>query len=343
MLVGKRNTTSQNFELYLNRYTGVIVFSNSNSSLNGSTPPIIDQWNHVAVVRHNSQITMYLNGQSIGSSAFDVYFTGDPLAVGISSLGAHPFSGHIDDVRITKGVARYTANFTPPTETHPTTGPSEIVSTDLQLHLDAGDPASYSGTGTTWYDLSGNGYNGTLVDGVDFDNANGGSLVFDASNDYVSLPKIITTTDFTVCQFIRQNSDTTDEGWTFEQYDGGAGRLTIGTQKLNSTQFFRFFIGGVPIYTSTVINSGQIYFITCSRSGSTAKIYINGILDATTSMSSVAISNTTCVIGGSKAENPGKGQYEFIGNIYNTTVYNKALTDAEVLQNFHAAKDRFGL
>ena len=352
MILAKRNSSGDyNYQLYLDRYTGELRFypGGAPSDVVTGVTPQANVWSHVAVARSNGTVTVYLNGNSVGSMVSDTDFNSAPLGIGcvangVSGFGGHGFFGHIDDVRITKGVARYTTNFTPPTQAHPTVGPSEIVSTGLQLHLDAGDTASYPGTGTTWTDLSGNGYNGTLVDGVDFDNANGGSLVFDASNDYVSLPKIITTTDFTVCQFIRQNSDTTDEGWTFEQYDGGAGRLIINTHNLNSTQVFRFFIGGVALYSSTVINSGQTYFITYSRSGSTAKIYINGILDATTtSMPSVAIADTTSAIGGSKAGNPWKGQYEFIGNIYNTTVYNKALTDAEVLQNFHATKDRFGL
>lgn len=51
----------------------------------------------------------------------------------------------------------------------------DIVRSGLVLNLDAAEPASYPGTGTTWYDLSGNGNNGTLVNGPTYNSANGGS------------------------------------------------------------------------------------------------------------------------------------------------------------------------
>ena len=63
-----------------------------------------------------------------------------------------------------------------------------IVTDGLVLNLDAGNPQSYPGSGTTWTDLSGNGNNGTLLNGVGYDSDNGGSLVFDGSNDYVTTP-----------------------------------------------------------------------------------------------------------------------------------------------------------
>ena len=54
-----------------------------------------------------------------------------------------------------------------------------IVSDGLVLCLDAANPRSYPGSGTSWYDLSGNGNNGTLVNGVGYSSDNAGSLVFD--------------------------------------------------------------------------------------------------------------------------------------------------------------------
>ena len=66
--------------------------------------------------------------------------------------------------------------------------PEEIVTDGLVLNLDAGDYASYPRSGTTWYDLSGGGNNGTLTNGPTYDSANKGSIVFDGTNDYVSVP-----------------------------------------------------------------------------------------------------------------------------------------------------------
>ena len=64
-----------------------------------------------------------------------------------------------------------------------------IVTDGLVLCLDAANKRSYPGTGTTWTDRSANGNNGTLTNGPTFDSANGGSIVFDGTNDYVTTTK----------------------------------------------------------------------------------------------------------------------------------------------------------
>ena len=61
-----------------------------------------------------------------------------------------------------------------------------IVQDGLVLNLDASNTLSYPGSGTTWFDLTSNNNDGTLVNGPTFDSANGGSIVFDGINDYVS-------------------------------------------------------------------------------------------------------------------------------------------------------------
>jgi len=66
------------------------------------------------------------------------------------------------------------------------TGPN-ISTSGLVLALDAANTKSYPGSGTTWTDMSGNNNNGTLTNGPTFNSANGGSIVFDGSNDFVTL------------------------------------------------------------------------------------------------------------------------------------------------------------
>jgi hypothetical protein len=61
-----------------------------------------------------------------------------------------------------------------------------IITQNLVLCLDAANPKSYPGSGTTWTDLSGNGNTGTLVNGVGYNSGNLGSLSFDGVNDYVN-------------------------------------------------------------------------------------------------------------------------------------------------------------
>jgi hypothetical protein len=79
-------------------------------------------WTHIAAVRNGNTITLYINGTSAGTvSVTGVTVNNSAFPVFIGSGNTFlPYNGYIDDLRITKGVARYTANFTPPTTEFPT-------------------------------------------------------------------------------------------------------------------------------------------------------------------------------------------------------------------------------
>jgi len=83
-----------------------------------------DQWQHFAVVREGSTLTLYIDGTARGSGSNSTDFDRSrPFRIGNfhgSSSGGYGFQGYIDDFRVTKGLARYTSNFTPPTSTHST-------------------------------------------------------------------------------------------------------------------------------------------------------------------------------------------------------------------------------
>ena len=64
-------------------------------------------------------------------------------------------------------------------------GPPKIITTNLTSYLDAANPSSYPGSGTTWTDLSGNNNNFILTNGPTYDNRNGGSISFDGTDDYL--------------------------------------------------------------------------------------------------------------------------------------------------------------
>lgn len=82
-------------------------------------------WAHLAIVRSGTTITAYANGVSLGSlTSASNPVTTDPLIVGAAFSIANYMTGYIDDLRITKGYARYTTTFTPPTEAFPNIGPN---------------------------------------------------------------------------------------------------------------------------------------------------------------------------------------------------------------------------
>ena len=91
-------------------------------TINASTNPSTNTWNHIAFVRNGSTATLYLNGTSVGSASISgsLMTNSTPVVIGAEASDANNcFNGYIDDVRITKGYARYTSNFTPPTAAFP--------------------------------------------------------------------------------------------------------------------------------------------------------------------------------------------------------------------------------
>ena len=223
-----------------------------------------------------------------------------------------------------------------------------IVTSGLVLHLDAGNTASYPGTGITWTDLSGNGNNGTLVnmDGANFNSSNGGSLVFNGSDEYVELGNILNigTGQFTLEYFGRATASTNNYtkiaskgayangGWTVLHGKTPSGTYVIG---------FTFGSGGTDTFltVSDPVLINTTYQVAVTRDASNIiRTYLNGSFKfSLTSTFNFTTNTYNYNIGRS-----GFGEY-FTGNVYNWRHYNRALTAAEVTQNFNALRGRYGL
>jgi len=103
---------------YINGTTPTLFYNNTGVA----TGPVIslNTWNHLALTRVNTQFRFYTNG--VGGNAAtlaDSLTASGPIGIGRSSAGTQLFSGYMNDVRVTKGVARYTSNFSVPTEAFP--------------------------------------------------------------------------------------------------------------------------------------------------------------------------------------------------------------------------------
>ena len=212
-------------------------------------------------------------------------------------------------------------------------GPS--VASAPVLYLDAGNAKSYPGSGTTWTDLSGNSNTGTLVNGPTYSSANGGSIVFDGSNDYVGLTAglLSGTGDFTASQWIQQNSGG-NSGTTFANYLAG-----------NLQMFFGSSFVGLYLANSTAYANAAIHFttnwtmFTCLRSGTVTQVYKNETLIQTgSSLSTIGGTGAAFRMG---TNTSGGEQYN--GKIGTTNVFSRALSAAEVQQNFNALRGRYGL
>lgn len=123
------NAASTNPHLYYLNNTGIRYYTNSADRIIGaSLAP--NTWYHIALCKSSGSTKLFINGTQTGSTYTDTnnYGSSAPLGIGTywssnSPVVSSTLNGYVDDLRITKGYARYTANFTPPTAAFPNTGP----------------------------------------------------------------------------------------------------------------------------------------------------------------------------------------------------------------------------
>jgi len=99
-------------------------YANDSSNASSTITFTNGTWNHFALVRNGTTTTIYYNGVSVGSISDSRNYTGTNLVIGGYYSTTYVWNGYIDDFRITKGYARYTANFTPPTAAFQNIGPN---------------------------------------------------------------------------------------------------------------------------------------------------------------------------------------------------------------------------
>jgi len=99
----------------------VYIGTNASPLLDSTISPTANTWQHVAVVRNAGTLTIYMDGQARGSANWSTANAGDlsTASVGAAFGNNRFFNGYLDDVRVTRGLARYTANFTPPVAAFP--------------------------------------------------------------------------------------------------------------------------------------------------------------------------------------------------------------------------------
>jgi hypothetical protein len=213
-----------------------------------------------------------------------------------------------------------------------------IVTNGLVLDLDAAKVASYPGTGTAWNDISGNNNNGTLTNGPTFSGiGKQASIVFDGVDDYVSTPvarNATTNEDYTISAVFKITSFTSSDMRFLGAINGSTSQLTVGWD--NTT--LRLWLQDSWNDTSFTSSTNTVYNLAMVHGGTTTDVYVNGIFNST-------ITNKTSYFNNLGLGNNfilTYGTY-FNGNIYTTQVYNRALSVAEVLQNFNALRGRYGI
>ena len=233
-----------------------------------------------------------------------------------------------------------------------TTGDGSVTITCLSnsglvLHLDAGNPASYSGSGTTWNDLSGNGSNVTLTS-TTFNSANGGSIVFNGTSSYANFNANIGTTNLiTVEMWVKTNSLNSPTGamyFGFNSYNAWTYNGNIGYNTANADQY------GFP--SSRVNYLGiegawkHLVFVMYSSAPTNNKIYVNGESQTMSQMTGTfSAANASFNAGVGKISGwvyTGQALSWLINmNLASFKVYNRELTQQEITNNYNTSSTRF--
>ena len=262
-----------------------------------------EDWHHYAYVRSNGVITGYLDGKAMGSFASTVNYSQTAASIGCLDGSSEYFDGHMQDLRIYVGAAKYTTDFIP-ASVHPSIVRESPVGAALDSDTDA--PT----TGSVTFDGSTSGYLYTNSSSADF---------------------TIGTGDFTIEFWVYYQRDT----WSSEkgciQFSSTSGGLTTGyssnlTILTQSGELLRVNMDNTNVVDTQVLSDQRWYHIAVTRASGTVKMFVDGVL-RDTDTSNANITSTYVSIGG--YYNTSYCMEGYISNfrfVKGTAVYTSAFT-----------------
>ena len=216
-----------------------------------------------------------------------------------------------------------------------------LVTNGLSMWLDAGNPASYPGSGTTWADLSGNGADQTLVGAPTYTSGTPSYFSFDGFTQYStgSTPYVLPPNTYTKMVWFQitlgadNNLVSSSAGGHFMFFSATP---TLWAGNSNNPPY----AGGGAFGSTTSFNSATWYCATVVFSDPQIYLYVNGVQDAF---------DPTYSSGGHGGDGSvNLGCFAPGGNLLNGSIaevycYGRALSATEVLQNYNATKAKYGL
>jgi hypothetical protein len=226
-----------------------------------------------------------------------------------------------------------------------------IVTDGLVAHYDAANTKSYPGSGTTWKDISGKGNDGTLLSGAAFDSSNNGVINLDGTNDRVDInysPTLAFSNGIISCE-IWVYLDALGNGFPLicKRGNGATNNDRPYVFGIHGDGYCRWILtdngSGITVCdTAVLFEAGRWYHILATHDNSNSKIYLNGVEVKSVSSSINALETTNNNIKtriGFRHTNTGSIYGN--GRVAMARIYSKALTAAEVLQNYQALKERY--
>jgi hypothetical protein len=305
---------------------------------NSTTTLSADTWYHVAYTRDsNDRLDFWLDGTSIHNFTNSATFTSTADGIYVGNSFTTAFTGYLDEFRITKGTALWTSAFTPPTRRNLSAPVVDRSGNDNGGNFATTDPTDVV----------------TYRDGQVIETIANAYWNFDGTDDSISLggttvaasDRPLNAYPFTFTAWV-----TSDNGWVSPSGMNELLNMNIAGQRvsLGSTVYSGWptgpaiMYGGTSHWTCPSSAFGNptgwthIAFVIYGSNNSNHKIYINGV--------SQALTDNGLAHGGTAGWTLGSNSVSaehWVGNIANAQLYNKTLTEAEVIENFNQQSSRF--
>jgi hypothetical protein len=216
-----------------------------------------------------------------------------------------------------------------------------IVKDGLVFYVDAANGLSYSGSGTTLSDLIGND-NGTLTNGPVFSSDNGGKFIFDGTDDYIRFSTLNPeqNSSLSYSLWVRPTSTSSDGTLLGNWATSYMTYFDVGGAVANFRSLIRLSNGGLAATDVNTANAtlNAWNYVTTTLDSTDMRLYVNGVLNQTSSSGAGAATGGN---GSGIGAEDALGARYFTGDIATCEVYNRAITAAEVVQNYNALKQRF--
>ena len=279
-------------------------FVRMTSDITYASPPGTNQWVHFAVTRSGTTVRLFFNGTSVTSGTQSTNITNTTPYIGfLNGFGSYIMNGYISNLRVLKGTALYTANFTPPSS--PLTAIANTSLLTLQSSIGENNSRFVDSSGiNNLITRNGNVTQGTFSPY----SLAGWSNYFDGTGDYLSWPGTTMAGDFTVECWVYKNA-VGSSGYTV--VFGGAGNQQFSIDNTTAGSI-SMVIGGVGVIgaSGTAVTPNVWHHLAWVRQGSTCRVYVNGVQRGTGTSSASA---TISLIG--QYDQGGYGLNGYISNI----------------------------
>jgi len=335
---------------------GSLTASNGASVPTGNITPVGNNWYQCAMSTNLGNATATAIGMeiSVANSSSNNTYTGDGTS-GLYIWGAQTQQAAAATVYVATGPTA-NVNLNNFSRRDVSTGVLQVknifdeftgapvVDSSLVLWLDAGQTSSYPGTGTTWTDLSGSGFNGTLTSGPTYNASNGGSIAFNGSTNYVENGVISLTsgTAITVAVWVNCGSSQMQYADILDYNHSPTGGFVIQQDSNTLNAFYFAYYNGsgfdvTPTITVPTNTWCQLVFV---KSGTSTIGYLN-------SVNTVSYTGSANFTGTGYNLNWGRcisiATRYLNGKIATVMIYNRALSSNEVTTNYNALRGRYGI